>query len=286
MKKITDYSIIKHLIHEIRIEKVYPFSVLEGIQEGEIYVDNEESPSAALIWHYCGFANILGGYDEGFIGKTVEMMLNPTEGHSGRMALQSENDPRLESMIMSNPAVVKYERYVFEFAGEKYFIPYEMEAKLTEITADNYELMKGKIIPTFSWPNKEEFLKNGFGYCLIEEGKMLACAFASGVSKEYVDIGVETAESCRGKGYGKIVSAAMVKETVRRGKTPVWDCDTRNEASMRLASSIGFEITGTHPWYTHELRPLASFSRSIRISRSFCPDRSIPRESRLRALNH
>ena len=252
MIELTDYGKIDHLLDQIKIEKVYPLSILEGIQKGEIFVDNDEIPTTALIWHYCGFANILGTYDERFIEETMKMMQDPPEGHSGRMALQSENDLRLESMIMSNPAVVKYERYIFEFAKEKYFIPYEMEAKLTEITADNYELMKGKIIPTFSWPNKKEFLKNGFGYCLIEEGRMMACAFASGLSKEYVDIGVETVEECRGKGYGRLVSAAMVKETVRRGKTPVWDCDTRNEASMRLACSVGFKIVGTHPWYTCE----------------------------------
>ena len=67
-----------------------------------------------------------------------------------------------------------------------------------------------------------------------------------------MDIGVETAEECRGKGYGRLVSAAMVKETLRRGKIPVWDCDTRNEASMRLACSVGFKIVGTHQWYAFE----------------------------------
>ena len=81
---------------------------------------------------------------------------------------------------------------------------------------------------------------------------MAACAFSSGISNDYVDIGVETAEECRGKGYGRIVVSAMVNETLRRGKTPVWGCDTRNEASMRLACSVGFEIVGTHEWYTYE----------------------------------
>ena len=42
------------------------------------------------------------------------------------------------------------------------------------------------------------------------------------------------------------------EEFLRRGKTPVWDCDIRNEASMRLACSVGFEIVGTHPWYKSE----------------------------------
>ena len=252
MIKLTDYRKIKHLRDHIIIEKVYPLSILEGIQKGEIFVDDDKAPNVALVWHYCGFANILGNYDEKFIEETMNLMQNPPDGHSGRMALQTEDDCRLEKMIQRTPTVAKHERYIFEFAGKKDNPPHTLGAKLKEISHDNYELMKGKIIPSFSWPNQEEFIENGFGYCLVEEGKMLACAFASGVSKEYVDIGVETAEECRGKGYGRIVAAEMVKEILSRGKTPVWGCDIRNEASTRLACSVGFEIVGTHPWYKSE----------------------------------
>ena len=63
MKKLTDYRKIRHLTDQISVEKVYPLSILEGIQSGEIYVDDTDSPNAALIWHYCGFANILGTYN-------------------------------------------------------------------------------------------------------------------------------------------------------------------------------------------------------------------------------
>ena len=155
-------------------------------------------------------------------------------------------------MILKTPGVSKYDRYIFDFTGKRDSISPTMESKPEEITLDNYDLMSGKIIPTFSWEDKRTFLEKGFGYCLIKDGHMAACAFSSGVSKDYVDIGVETAEECRGKGYGKIVAYAMVKEILRREKLPVWDCDTRNEASMRLACSVGFEIIGTHPWYKYE----------------------------------
>ena len=252
MKKLTDYRKIDYLRDFIITERVYSLSILEGIQKGEIFVDDDAAPNVALVWHYCGFANILGNYNKRFIEEVMDMMQDPPEGHSGRMALQTENDSRLEDMILRTPMVARHERYIFEFVGEKYSIPQVMKIRLKEITSDNYELMKGRIIPTFSWQNKEEFIKNGFGYCLVEDNQMLACAFASGVSNEYVDIGVETSEVCRGKGYGRIVAAAMVKEILRRGKIPVWDCDTRNEASMRLARSVGFEIVGTHPWYKCE----------------------------------
>ena len=250
MKKITDYGKIDHLVDQIKIEKVYPLSIIDRIQNGEIFVDNIEAPAAVLLWHFCGFANITGNYDEKFVEETMNMMQKPQGGHSGRMALQIDNDIRVQSMIRSYQFASMHERYVFSFVGEKYCITKEMESRLEEVSSNNYEMMTGRIIPAFSWESKEAFLRNGFGYCMIKDGRMLACSFASGVSKDYVDIGVETSEECRGLGYGRSVAAAMVKETLRRGKIPVWGCDTRNEASMRLACSVGFEIAGTHPWYT------------------------------------
>ena len=252
MKKLTDFRTINQMVDQIGIEKVYPLSIIEGFQKGEIFVDDDKAPTAALIWHYCGFANILGAYNEEFVRETVNMMLNPPDGHSGRMALQTENDGCLEEMILRTPKVAKYERFVFEFTGEKDVIAHTRDIELKQISSDNYELMKGRIIPAFSWESREEFIKNGFGYCLIKDGRMSACAFASGISKDYVDIGAETAEEYRGKGYGKTVVLEMVKEILRRGKIPVWSCDTRNEASMRLGCSVGFNIVGTHPWYIYE----------------------------------
>lgn len=56
MIKLTDYRKINHLVDRIRIEKVYPLSILEGIQTGEIFVDDDEAPTAALVWHYFAHA--------------------------------------------------------------------------------------------------------------------------------------------------------------------------------------------------------------------------------------
>ena len=40
--------------------QVYPLSITEGIQSGDIYVDDPENPGMVLFWHYCGFAYISG----------------------------------------------------------------------------------------------------------------------------------------------------------------------------------------------------------------------------------
>lgn len=165
------------------------------------------------------------------------------------MALQLRTDSQLEEMIMSDSAIHKRERYMFHYAGKDVSMPEIVGCELEKITTENYDLIHGRIIPAFSWESKEKFLHNGYGYCLMKDRQFLACAFSSGISKDYVDIGVETAEEFRGKGYGKIAALAMIKETLKRKKKPVWGCDTLNEGSMRLACSVGFEICGTHPWY-------------------------------------
>lgn len=249
MERLNSYQNILHLLEHYEIEKVYPLSIMEGLQGGKVYVNDKVNPSAALIWHDCGFANIVGEYDYDNICDIREMMHHPEKWDFVRMALQSGKDSRLEEMLLSDSAIHKRERYVFHYTGRDVEAPEPADCVLEEITAENYDLICGNIIPAFSWKSREHFLHNGYGYCLLRDGKFLACAFSSGISKDYVDIGVETAESSRGKGYGKIAALAMVKETLKRKKQPVWGCDTLNEASMKLACSVGFEVCGVHPWY-------------------------------------
>ena len=38
MKRIFDNKKINHLIDQINVEKVYPLSIIEGFQSGEIYM--------------------------------------------------------------------------------------------------------------------------------------------------------------------------------------------------------------------------------------------------------
>lgn len=250
MKKIDDYGKVAHLISEIEVDKVYPMSILEGYQSGEVWVDDTINPSFCLFWHYCGFAYIAGKYDDQIVSEIIEFMHNPSEGHSGRLALQTGIDERIQSMILKDEKVQKKEQYLFYFPEKKsdsLGVKYDFE--IQPIDSANYALFSGRIIPAFSWESEEQFLKYGFGYCIMQDKQFVACAFSSGISDEYVDIGVETSEDFRGKGYGKIVAMAMIEEIFRRKKIPVWECDVTNEASRNLACSLGFEIRGTHPLY-------------------------------------
>lgn len=250
MHRLHDYDIIRDFIDSIPVDKVYPCSIVEGSQSGEIFADNIQNPSAVLFWHYCGFAYIAGTYDEKFISEVIEMMHNPAEGHSGRLALQTGNDALICRLLQADRHIQKKEQYLFEYTGKgqsgfSLNAPFELK----RIDALNYDILSGHIVPAFSWKSKEEFLNRGFGYCIMKGNEFVACAFSAGISEKYVDIGVETAEQFKGNGFGKIAAGAMLEEILKRGQEPVWECNTTNEASMRLACAVGFKIKGIHPLY-------------------------------------
>ena len=250
MQKLKDVKNVSKYLKGFDIEETYALAVAEGIQQGEIFVDQPDEPEIVLVWHYCGFAGIAGDYKDEHIREILEMMKNPPENHSKRLAFHIREDEKAEKILLSNPEVKKGERYIFQFKGLKDIsVKLEDGYELQRIDAVNYDYLTGRIIPAFSWTSKEEFLKKGFGYGIVKDNKAFACAFSSGVSMEQIDIGVETIEGARGKGFAKIVASAMVEEVLKMGKTPVWSCDTRNEASAGLAQAVGFEIVGKHPWY-------------------------------------
>ncbi len=246
----SEYSRAAAAAAHTTLDKVYPFSIAEGLQSGEIFADCAEHPRAYLFWHACGFGFPVGEISKEFLGEIVCVMKNPEacRAHSGRLALEAECNTAMEAFLLSDGTIQKAEQYQFAFVGADTKKSLA-DTEIVPMDTENYEHIKGRIVPSFSWDSKAQFLQNGFGFCLFHAGEFAACAFSAGISHQEVDIGVETAEQFRGMGCGKRVVARMIAEILRRGQTPCWQCHTQNEASMRLALSQGFVLKQKHPLY-------------------------------------
>lgn len=59
-----------------------------------------------------------------------------------------------------------------------------------------------------------------------------------------VEIGVDTAEKYRKKGYGKACVAALIGELRRLGHTAHYECASSNAASIALAEGLGGRVIG------------------------------------------
>ena len=217
--------------------RVYPTSIAAGIQDGEIYADDN---GCVLFWHYCGFGHISGNVSVQVLEEIYQRFLTAdterrfvlitdsefvSDHYSGREMLRS--DKRIEYSYVGMPEDPPRldDRYVVE-----------------RITKDNIGCVRERITPSFSWEDSGHFLRDGSGFIARskEDGSFAAVAFSSAVSPDEVDIGVETAEVHRRHGLASYLAYRMIEEVLRQGKRPVWACHSENTASMKLAEKIGF----------------------------------------------
>ena len=231
---------------------VYPMSVAEGVQEGDIYADSTDRPTYALFWHVSGFAYLTGkpGLED---LEAIYALMKNADGKNPRRFVLELKDEEIASFFRQKPDVEMHERYRFrlkETYAEGFLessIPSGYE--LREVDGKLLEQISGRIVPSLFWSSQEEFLEKGKGYCLVKDGEVAAVAFSAAVSSRQVDIGIETKEAHRRKGLAAVAAKQMVSYVRGIGKEPVWDCDQANAGSKATAERVGFEVMAEHAYY-------------------------------------
>ena len=234
--------------------RVYPCSIAEGFQSGDIYVNDGDDPEAALFWHYCGFGYITGKASEEFLSDVYEEMISARER---RLVLITADDDVISFFCDKDVLMDSRAEYTYlpkENSGAiaetgNAGVEAEMgnagvvaaaDFQIEQIDAGNISKIEGRIIPSFSWESPEQFLKEGFGYVALERGRVCAVAFSAAVSSDEVDIGVETAEDHRRMGLAAMLAGRMCRHITGLGKKPVWAHSTSNKGSMNTALKCGF----------------------------------------------
>ena len=227
--------------NECPANRVYPLSIATGTQDGDIFVDGK---GCVLFWHYCGFAYISGDVSADVLEEVYRSFLvSDTER---RFLLIT--DSKFVSDYYSGIDMLRVDKRI-EYTHSGIL---EKQPKLDacfvieRITADNIGVIQGRITPSFSWKDRDVFLRNGFGFMARskEDGSFTAVAFSSAVSPEEVDIGVETAEKYRHHGLAACLAYKMCEEIMRQGRRPVWAHAETNTGSQKTALSIGFKPCG------------------------------------------
>ncbi len=258
MKKIKkeQYSNFIQLAQANTCNTVYPMSVAEQVQEGDIYTDDIQTPTYALFWHVSGFAYLTGKPSEAELDEIYKLMKNEDGTNPRRFVLELK-DEEVAGYFETKEDVEKHPRYRFCLADPEHRIS-ECESteneiptgyELKEVDAELLSRISGRIVPSQFWSSAEEFLENGKGYCLVYDGEVAAVSFSAAVSSKQVDVGIETKEAYRRKGLATIVAKQMVSYVKSIGKEPVWDCDAVNAGSKATAEKVGFEMMAEHAYY-------------------------------------
>jgi len=83
----------------------------------------------------------------------------------------------------------------------------------------------------------------GLCFGVFDNGILASCTDAPGMpymSEQVQEIGINTRQAYRQKGYAADACAACVNEILRCGKCPQWSTSIDNRASQKLAAKIGF----------------------------------------------
>ena len=234
--------------------RVYPLSIVEGNQNGQIFVDSFENPICALFWHQCGFAYISGDPIENFLSEITALIRDEKRMNNRRFLLQVYNKD-WERYFGKQTGITRAERYCFGF---------EKTERLNKETvlADGYVMreidelllprISGNIIPPFSWDSDIDFLHKGKGFCILYGNDIAATAFSSAVSHDEIDIGIETNEKYCKCGLATILAKRMIQYILEERKIPVWECHTKNIGSRSVAEKAGFYLKGMHPFFRGE----------------------------------
>jgi len=229
-------------------------SVLQGIQEGEIFSDDHLVNF--VIVHKFGFADILEIEPIDSFDNSLERFLFDRLFSQEKLRLY--NVPKklinkIHAMNDSKIAVVDRSQYVF--SGN---IHVDNKLNLDEFTFDiisnqNYDIIEAKLALSLGerfWSSKEQFLNFSFGVVAYHYLEPVAVCYACSIADGRAEVDIFTHPAFRKKGLGKLLVGEFINICIDRGLKANWDCYLNNTASVSLAESFNFKQVAV---YSHAI---------------------------------
>ena len=168
MVKVTDSLRNPKLIEMAREHDcgcVYPLSVAEGIQSGDIFLHKEHDYEKALIRTQSGFAYLIGTWEDTELDEIYNHFFFKKQ--EKRFLLMTK-DVRIENYFALKNGIVIEKRYLFSYTGaqKQFEIQLPDGYKIKEIDDRSLERLEGTILPSLFWRNASDFLTKGKGYCI------------------------------------------------------------------------------------------------------------------------
>jgi len=229
-------------------------AILEGLM-GKVLVNDKENPCVAALslpqykMHILGgdakhpaareFLAALPGFSTLFFG-TPEWTKLLDQVHKGkvivlkRYAFSSESLDleRLKQLISQLSANFQIERINLHYAQQ--------------IANDKSDLTDGQL---FGFASPQDFIERGFGYCALENKKIVCIASTGTVCSKGIEVQINTHKKYRGRGLASATGAALLIECLENGIDPNWDAAT--EISAGLAKKLGYIPQGEYDTYVY-----------------------------------
>ncbi|WP_226577710.1 GNAT family N-acetyltransferase [Halobacillus litoralis] len=250
--KLEKYLNIKNFLRgKASFIPVFAYSVLDGYITGEVYSDSA-SLRTVLVKTNSGLFFICGDADNYTFNHWLinEFIKNKSDEQRFTIFTASKEwDALFKSQLKGQAKQLK--RYSFEYitVGKQSFtLDHHENYKLKRINSAHIEqsIEFGTSYYEEYWGSASEFLNNGFGFCMLSNGKVISEGTSIFCSNDFAEIDIATNEIYRGKGLATEISKAFICHSLENAKIPRWDCDVTNTSSIKLAEKLGFSSTSTY----------------------------------------
>lgn len=256
------YSRLLGPLKAVTNNNLFALAVAENVVEGRVFVDDVENPKSFYLIHPYGMSLLFGDWsnkkfnlefkkyalNENRDRKSVEwMQVFPAEWNVALQDILGENlvPPAFEEPFAN--AIELNMRVNFKFNKEKYLQgklsekAMDADTEIRRTDRDAFENMKGTVVPLYFWNDIENFENKAVAFSLYSDGKLASTAFSAFIHDEKLELGIETCDQFRGKGFAYQVCSTLIDYSIENGLEPVWACKRDNVGSYRLAQKLGFE---------------------------------------------
>lgn len=242
-------------------QSVLPMAVCQGYNPGRIFVDQAEDPKTVLLTTLAGYYFLAGARPRKNDGREIARILVEqilpaalAEGENGFLLVPPAGWEDLLPILLPsrNPSRIYRRTFAFNPARFADLPPWRERIPagfhLRRLEKEAAQELGGMAC----WRSVEDFLRKGIGFGLFDGEVMASVCYSVFASREAVELDIKTEEKYRRQGLATLAASAFIEECLQLGKRPNWECFWDNEASARLAESLGYARGEDYPVYFWE----------------------------------
>ena len=216
------------------------WAVLDGTIQGRILVDDPLHPQFAILQDLADGPAYLGGAVTAQDLLGAFRLLCPYQ----ELVICLWSDSPLIALL---PPAPTYEGIAIDFTDRSPAVNLDRLAVIPPgYRIERFDQWLAQQVEGFDYYVKmfgslEQALQNMIGYCLMEEDKIVSEAIAAPLTRGVAEMGVETVENYRKKGFATVISAYVIRECEALGYRVFWNTAQQNAASIALARRLGFQ---------------------------------------------
>ena len=167
-------------------------------------------------------------------------------------------EPSWQEFLDSQSGLERFTRYAFSDRAdfdtedlEKWLSRLPANYYLSPINEESYERLAEEVWSQDLQGDFSDFdqfqAEGGFGFLLYSDKEIVAAVSTGLVYHGALEIEIATKPAYQRQGLAKILGAQMILEAQKRSLFPLWDA--HNEASKKVAESLGYQSLGPYPAY-------------------------------------